>query len=66
MVQGDKFVLTLDIVKGCIGFDPNSGLYKSLIQLVDIWYLIAKKDGKSEDDSIWYAFDKLSEKMLSF
>lgn len=57
--------LSLQDVKNCISFPKESGLYKSLSGLCDVWFLQAKKNGASDLESVKITLDKLGEKILS-
>jgi hypothetical protein len=59
-----KFELTLDAVKGCIGFPKGSNMHTALSGMVDCWYAIQKGKGATEAEAVKYAFDQLGDKVL--
>ncbi len=63
-MEKEKFTLTLEAVKNCIGFDPNSGLYQTLTGMCDSWYAIEKKNGASDEAAAIVALNNLSATLL--
>lgn len=61
----EPFKLTLDLVKSCIGFPKESDTGRSLLGLVECRYRIALNEGKTEEEAVKVAFDKLAAQMLS-
>jgi len=55
--------LTIEEVKSNISFPKESGIYKSLAGLCDVWYLMALKDGKQPNEAAIESLNKLSEKL---
>lgn len=59
------YKLTLQDVKNVIAFDHSEGIGRSLVGLVDVWYLIAKKEGKSDEQAAEFALKSLANKLKS-
>lgn len=63
-MENEKFVLTLEAVKDCIGFPPELPISKTLNNACDLWYEHQKKQGASDEEAARYALDRLEETML--
>lgn len=55
---------TIQDVRDMIAFPKESGIYKSLVGLVDCWYHKAKQEGCTEDEAVEAAAEKLFDQML--
>lgn len=63
--ESTTYVLTLDKIKDVIAFPPSSQIHRTLSSMVDCWYGIAKKEGKTEDEALNETLDKLGKQLLS-
>ena len=63
-MKKEKYVLTLEAVKSCIGYPPESLFFSTLSKLCDMWHEHAKREGSSDEEAAEYAFKRLSETML--
>lgn len=63
-MKDEKFVLTLEAVKNCIAFPPESPIFKTLNNACDLWYKHSKREGASDEEAAKYALDRLGETML--
>lgn len=55
--------LTIENVKACIGFQKESEVYRSLSGLCDVWYSVAKQQGKTDEQAAEAALLSLGEKV---
>lgn len=58
-----KTPLTIDAVKALISFPKQSEIYKSLTGLCDVWYDMARQEGKTVEQAAEIALVKLGEKV---
>ncbi|GEM_PF-3037716 len=63
--EQQPYELTLDKVKEMIAFDKNSGIYKTLVGLIDCWYATEIQNGKTEEEALLVTLDKLHRAILS-
>lgn len=63
-MEKEKFTLTIQAVKNCIAFEPETPIFKTLNSACDLWYEHAKKQGASDEEAANYAFERLGETML--
>ena len=58
--------LTIEDVKNCIAFPKGEWLHTTLCKMVDVWYAIEKKSGRTDEQAALIALDKLGEQLLKF
>lgn len=63
-MQTQNFVLSLEKVKDCIGFQPGSGLHTSLSGMCDCWFGIEKSKGSTDEDAAKVVLDNLGKVIL--
>ena len=57
--------MNIQDVKNIIGFEKTDPFYASLNGIVDCTYQIALKQGKTEDEAVSIAFERLEEEINS-
>ena len=55
----NQFVLTLEKVKNCIGFEPGSPEYISLSGMCDFWFVLEKEKGHTDEEAANVALNNL-------
>lgn len=55
---------TIDHVFDCIGFEKESGIYKTLYQMVENWNRQGLSNGLTDEEAAKFALDQLSAQML--
>lgn len=64
IIKKENFTLTLQAVKDCIAFPPESPIFKTLNNACDLWYKDSKREGASDEEAAKYALERLGETML--
>lgn len=63
-MENETYVLTLQKVKDCIGFQPGEAIRTTLCNMVDLWYEQAKANGAADEAAAGIALEKLGNKLL--
>lgn len=58
-----KTPLTIEAVKSLVSFPKQSEIYRSLTGLCDLWYDMARHEGKTDEQAAEIALVKLGEKV---